>query len=248
MNQLQTAPQIDEYAAIFGDGDAARALVQRLMFTRPETPDVGERGIALLAQAAMLSGANPLAETGEIYIWNDNRSPNGFTVYLGIAYWRRKARENDGYFYVWQPDTKRREAPRAMNDDEATQYGATSAEAAAICTGYRLSEYTGLLQAGVPWLDAQMIAAATGIGIVQQQETVSRKGRPISPPRGRSWQWVAEKRAEIDLLRKLSLVTPPALALPGATVADEFFTDTGDSADSAESVDVDQINAELFGD
>ena len=49
-------------------------------------------------------------------------------------------------------------------------------------------------------LDA--IAKSKGVGIVKNSDTISKKGFPIPPPKGRSWHWVAEKRALTDAVQR----------------------------------------------
>ena len=136
---------------------------------------------------------------------------------LGIAYWRRKAREVDAP--IWFVDSEnpdpdlRSYEPRLMQPAEREAYGVPDGDIAAICKAYRLSEYLKLLESGTPWHVAQPMLTRTGIGVVKHRETVAQKktrtrniGDPIDPPHGRTWAWVACKRAEQDVYRALSLI------------------------------------------
>lgn len=201
--------------AAYGERAEVRELANRMMKFHPAYSDVGETGMIAAAQLAILSGANPLPTTGEIHIWKDWRGE--LVVMLGIAFWRRKAREVDAP--VWFLDTddrnqdRRNYEPRLMTLDERREHGVIEGDVSAICKAYRMSEYLELIKAGIPWPNAQLMLMRTGIGIVNREEMFARKdtryrkkGDPIDPPHGRSWAWVACKRAEQDVYRALSLI------------------------------------------
>lgn len=86
----------------------------------------------------------------------------------------------------------------------------------------------------------------TGIGIVKHRETVAQKktrtrniSDPIDPPHGRTWAWVACKRAEQDVYRALSLINEnfvgnqlQIMQQPKSSLSD---------------ASLDELNDELFG-
>ena len=201
--------------AAYGERAEVRELAARMMKFHPAYNDVGEARMIAAAQLAILSEANPLPTAGEIHIWKDWRGQ--LVVMLGIAFWRRKAREVDAL--VWFVDTgdhnqeRRSYEPRLMLDEERTAYGVQPGDVAALCKAYRMSEYMKLLEAGIPWAVAQLMITRSGIGVVKRTEMFAKKdtryrkaGDPIDPPHGRTWAWVACKRAEQDVYRALSLI------------------------------------------
>jgi len=232
----------------YGERAEVRELATRMMKFHPAYKDVGETGMIAVAQLAILSGANPLPTAGEIYAWIDWRGD--LVAMLGIAYWRRKAREVDAP--IWfvdseNPDPEQRSyEPRQMLDAEREAYGVLDGDIAAICKAYRLSEYLKLLATDTPWQVAQQMLTRTGIGIVKHRETVAQKatrtrkiGDPIDPPHGRTWAWVACKRAEQDVYRALSLINenfigsqPQPIHQPQSSLSD---------------LSLDELNDELFG-
>lgn len=138
--------------ASYGERAEVRELAARMMKFHPAYKDVGETGMIAVAQLAILSGANPLPTAGEIYAWIDWRGD--LVAMLGIAYWRRKAREVDAP--IWFVDTEDRNPdrrsyePRQMQDAEREAYGVFDGDIAAICKAYRLSEYLKLKPPGKP--------------------------------------------------------------------------------------------------
>ncbi len=204
--------------ASYGERAEVRELTSRMMKFHPEAHAVGEAGMLEVAQLAILTGANPLPTTGEIYVYKDGR---GVHVILGIAYWRRKAREVDTP--IWYEDwgdtnqDRRDYQPRKMLPEERALNGVLEGDIAGICKCYRLSEYLKLTGSGMPWKVAQSAISRTGIGIVNVSELTAKNGSAKAPPKGRSWQWVANKRAEQDVYRLLSLTSESI----GATQSDK---------------------------
>lgn len=246
--------------AAYGERAEVRELANRMMKFHPAYKDVGEMGMIGAAQLAILSGANPLPTVGEIHVWKDWRGE--ITVMLGIAFWRRKAREVDAP--VWFVDTadrdqdRRNYEPRPMTLEERRDHGVIEGDLAAICKAYRLSEYLKLIEAGIPWAAAQPMLTRTGIGIVGHDEMFARKdtkyrklGDPLPPPNGRSWAWVAAKRAEQDVYRALSLInenfyqTERPEPAPAVTRAYQALGVENGNGRSRQPLD--KLNAELFG-
>jgi hypothetical protein len=141
-------------------------------------------------------------------VWVDWQGKTSTT--LGVAYYRRKASEKDTV--IWQSGNE----PRPMTAQEREVYGVPKGALAGICKGLLLSEYTALLNSGVPWQEAQKMLARTSHAIVSAEEMFyadnktnrdkNRVGKPLPAPTGRTWQWVAEKRAEIGFYRIKSMV------------------------------------------
>ena len=192
----------------YGERDDVREIASRLMALHPAAKEVGEKGMQAVAQLAIMCGANPLPGAGEIYIWVDNKGK--IVVFLGVAYYRRIASQKDTVMWAFN---ELKGQPRPMTPEERKQLSIHSNDVAAICEGLKLSEYQALLNAGVPWDAAQQMLKRTSYAVVSHDEMFyqrdtkyRKKGDPVDPPHGRTWQWVAEKRAEIGIYRMLALV------------------------------------------
>jgi hypothetical protein len=193
---------------MYGSRDDLNLITDRLMSMHPSAKQVGTDGMRAVAQLALMMGANPLPTAGEIYVWVDWQGKTSTT--LGVAYYRRKASEKDTV--IWQSGNE----PRPMTPQERETYGVPVGALAGLCKGLLLSEYTALLNSGVPWQEAQKMLARTSHAIVVADEMFyadnktnrdkNRVGKPLPAPTGRTWQWVAEKRAEIGFYRIKSMV------------------------------------------
>lgn len=205
-NSLVKAPQ--DTIQVYGEESDLQLMVDRLMAVHPQARKLGVEVMRTVAQIAILSGANPLPTAGEIYCWEDPRT-QGVQVYLGIKYYRRKAREKD--MVIWTLGN----APRPMTEQERKFYDVPTDAKASICEGYLKSEIEALLpliEAGLMSpIEARDSVARKGIGFVTIDNMV-RKRRDgsgtynVPPPNGRSWSWVATKRAEMDILSLFSLI------------------------------------------
>ena len=188
----------------YGTRDDIKEVTDRLMAMHPEAKKIGVEGMRNVAQLAIMMGANPLPTSGEIYCWVNNGRTQ---IDLGIAYYRRKASEKDAVIWVEGYE------PRPMTTQERHTYGVSEDDLASICRGYLLSEYEKLLSLGVPWQQAGKQLARTSTAIVEYKDMYytkdtkwAKKGDSISPPHGRTWQWVSDKRAEKGFYRMKALV------------------------------------------
>ena len=197
------------------------SIARELMKLHPNARQIGEPTMLVVAQLAVMSGANPLPKAGELWVWLDWRGNP--VIDFGIAFYRRMARQVDVLSWCW--DTTDNGdilpfKPRAMTEQERKDNGVIDGDIAGICQGYRQSEFFSYLKAGVGQDIAMVTCSQGGIGIVSYSEMFARKdtrtkkkGDPIAPPNGRTWQWVANKRAEKDLIRALSLINPNILSM-----------------------------------
>lgn len=207
-NALTNIEPSKSVALTYGSRDDVREITDRLMLMHPAAKEVGASGMRAVAQMAVMIGANPLPAAGEIYVWTDYSGK--VSTDLGIAYYRRKAAEKDTV--MWANGNE----PRPMTEQEREQYNIPADAMAGICKGFLLSEYMQLLDRGVPWQAAQDMLARTSTAIVAKEEMFyadtdynkkkNRVGKELSAPSGRTWQWVAEKRAEKGFYRMKALV------------------------------------------
>lgn len=212
--------------------EETKRLAQEIMLLHPAYVQLknkldegtAKRTMMQVASMAVLHGANPLPASGEIQVWADWQG--NVSTYLGIPYFRRMMQQNGGYRWVWEANVDvrfggREASPRKMTKDEQIEYGAGKDDLGFVCKGYRLDEYQQAVSDGMAWQIAQHVCSQVGIGVIRYSEMFATKktryrdiGDPLPPPNGRSWEWVAAKRAERDLLLKLS----PTASMPRADV------------------------------
>jgi len=169
---------------MYGGRSMLRELTSRLMGFHPAAREVGEPGMLAVAQLAVLVGANPLPSTNEIHVWTQR---DRITIDLGINYFRRRANELGGVYWV--------EQPRVMTDREYTEYGIDARQQiGAIAKGARIDKIRQLLALGLPFEAAVQGNTRIGVGTVS---------RGAAPKQGRPLSWTALKAAEKDLCRAL---------------------------------------------
>lgn len=189
--------------AAYGDRDDVRELTDRLMHLHPAAKEVGAPAMRAVAQLALMRGANPLPTAGEIYVWPDNKGK--VVMDIGIAYYRRIASKKDRV--LWEIE------PRLMTDEERDRFRIAEGDIGAICKGALLSQAKELMDLGISFREARAASARTSTAIVEYADQFytydskySKKGDPRQSPHGRTWEWVAEKRAEKAFYKMMSLV------------------------------------------
>ena len=204
MSKELTTTNGNSALAAYGDVDTVGEVFNRLMKLHPQADKLGAGAMRLVAQAAILTGANPLPPPlGEIYVWDDGRG--GLSVDYYIGYYRRKASEKDTVVWV--------DEPRTMTEDEAERHGVPTGAIGGICKGARFSKVREMMREGIPYREALQLAGKTETAMVAGKEMRrerdtkwSKAGDPIDAPAGRTWAWVAAKRAEKAFYRAESLV------------------------------------------
>lgn len=242
----------------WGEREVVRELADRLMAFHPAYKEVGRDAMFQAAQLSVLMGASPLPGVNEIHIYKDTRG--GVVVQTGINYWRRRAVQNGGIFWV--------QKPRPMTESERIDYGVMDGEIAAICVGVRFADYHRHVMNGkLTVKEAGEAFGATGVGVAHTETyTVGNRKVYKESKNGRPLMFTAEKRAETDICKKLFPFVPGERANPGLGLIqrdDGMYepVDTGWEAAGfipAESDDVppqmalapgeiEAINEELFG-
>jgi len=193
---------VDKTVALIGDETSLETVTDRLMALHPAANQVGIVGMRLVAQLAIMTGANPLPTSGEVWVWKDH---DRMVVDLGIAYYRRMARRNDEVFWI--------DEPRPMTESERSRFTVPEGSLASICKAYCGSKLVRLIEMGARWDVAETRVARTSIGVVDRFEMFRKNGGkywkagdPIDPPKGRTWQWVCDKRAEKGFYRMEALI------------------------------------------
>lgn len=201
----QLIPTVEGTAlATYQDREVVKELVSRLMSFHPAKDEVGQAGMLMAAQLALLMGASPLPGTNEIHIWKDNRG--NINVSPGINYWRRRAQTYGGIWWV--------DRPRPMTELERREYYIPDGELAAICIGMSMQEIQPLLDRNVSIKDIAKAKAIIGVGTVTTSKT--QYGAYKEQKSGRPLIWTAVKRAETDILKQLFPYRPGESFTAGA--------------------------------
>lgn len=180
----------------YADRSVVRELMSRLLKFHPAAAEVGEPGMLMAAQIAILMGASPLPGTNEIHIWMDKGKPK---VEAGINYWQRRGDQKGGV--LWDIE------PRPMTEAEREMYQITDGFYGAICRGVRLMDIEQLRQMGLSINQAIKMKGVTGIGVAGKNE-YAKNGRPPI--------WTAIKRCKTDFFKMAFPFIPGEIIAPGA--------------------------------
>lgn len=249
---------VEDKIAAYGNSAQMRAMVERIMQIHPgiaviarKSPDKGIKAASLAAQFAIAAGASPIPSTNEIHVWVDNR--DNLNVDLGINYWRRKADEGGGVWYVVKP--------RPMTEEERKQYGVDGEhDVAAIAIGCQYSKILEAVSAGIPFEVAEDRFSLIGTGLASSKS--NNNGYVADKKSGRSVSWTAEKSAEKDLLKKIfpfthgqpqslgaglqrdsnGMIIPSYEMVSPISIGDDY-----QYSEEVKDLDVDEINDDLFG-
>jgi hypothetical protein len=244
------SPRVEAIALPFADREDVRELTKRLMHFHPAANKFGQAVMLKVAQLSIAHGANPFpGPSQEVHVWEGGRQKvNGQwvdappVIYFGIHFYRRKAREIDAIAWSFEP--------RVMTPEERKAHHIPAEAIAAICSGSRVSEMKAMRLLGAEFKEARESTRRTGMGVIKVEEMSKRDGTPIDPPRGRTWEWVACKRAEMDFYRSQSLLYAGAidLTLPDIQLAEPTALAPEPAALSDWNPQgVDELNEALYG-
>ena len=193
----------------YGNRSEVREIVYRLVKSRHPALKLGMDKIVALAQIAITTGASPLHGLGEIYVWEGG----GLLCWqLGYKYYERRSQELGGIRWY--------EQPRFMTDTERKNWGVpANAAAAGIACGIGLKSHYELSKRHNQTVLRDSFGR-TGIGVVDVSELTTRSNNRNYAPKGKTWQWVANKRARMEVLRAL---------FPATTQIDEAIAATADA-------------------
>jgi hypothetical protein len=197
-NKLQVVDSVRGTALEnYADRSVVRELMNRLMSFHPAHTDVGEQGMLMAAQIAILMGASPLPGTNEIHIWLDKGKPK---VEPGINYWQRRGDQKGGVLWDIEPRPMSESEMEMYQIDKKTHY-------AAICRGIRIMDIAPLREFGLPINQIMKMKGVVGIGVATKSE-YAKNGRPPV--------WTAIKRAKTDFFKMAFPFIPGEIITPGA--------------------------------
>ena len=226
---------------LFAERDQILELAERMMMQWPDAEKLGKRTMIAAAQLALAMGLNPLPFVGDLDIYETR---GRVIVDYKVDYLRRKAREVDTLHWSVQP--------RPMHLTEFNDSGLPGDCYHATATAARVSEIERLVKIGCPFPEAVRACSRTALGAVFHDETLTREGQTMKAPRGKTWQWVAEKRAEKEIYRLLGMLQENAASALLAANSDLSVDDAPGEAPPlvippTPSKTVEEINGELFG-
>lgn len=193
---LQLIPTVDQTPISYaGNRDVIRELAERMMMQWPDAESLGKQTMIAAAQLAIAMNLNPFPHVGDLDIYEIR---GRVVIDYKIDYLRRVARKVDQLHWTIQP--------RRMTPAEWKEHNLPADCFPATATAARASEIAALVKLGCPWQEAARSSSRTAIGIVFIDETFTRERKPMPPPRGKTWQWVAEKRAEREIYRLLGML------------------------------------------
>lgn len=184
----------------YGERTMVKELVSRMMAFHPAAGEVGEKGMLMAAQLAILMNASPLPGVNEIHIFKDNKG--NIKVEPGINYWMRRSNAMGGVFWVIQP--------RLMTDQERELYMIPNGIIGAICSGCRKPEMFDMLRAGFTKKEVLDGISITGIGTTTSSD-YAKNGRPLS--------WSAIKRCKTDFYKQAVPYVPGEMLPPAEGLA-----------------------------
>lgn len=226
MSDLVTQDQ-SQLMQAYGSEDEIGGIFNRLMKMHPSARDsqIGDHGMRMVAQRAILAGADPLSE---VHVWY---SGGKVQTELDISYYRRKASEL-GLEILWV------DQPRAISETERAEQGIPTNTIGGYCRGALRAEVKrNMDDFGMPFEKALQMCAREGVATAGEK----------APPAGRTHTWVAQKRAEKDLYRKLGVTDnrlTTALTSHAHQVAEALTRAETKRIESRATVD--EINDDLF--
>jgi hypothetical protein len=213
----------------YGSDDAIHSLTSRISTDHSQRELLGWEGARRLAQFALAIGARVLPDRhSEVEVWPDDETGE-LLFTLSYTFYVRIANEQGGY--IPYPTAQR------MSKRHRTAFGVAEDDVAAFAGGIRHSDLEPFKSLPFePDLDKMTFY---GHAVVTAEEMEHKK-----PPTGRTWQWVAEKRAAVDLIRKM-------FGIPMTSDADDPETAVYKPPKSEKNGKVertlDELNQELFG-
>jgi len=162
--------------ALYGDSEEVKGLTNRLTYMLPNAEEIGQKGVAMLAQIAIAHGLDPLPGSDHVYAWKQGGKLMVTIGYKGLLH---LARQQVQFTHQSRPMT---EAERAENLLAPSDIGY-------VTEIYEIAKAAQCQQAGVPYFPI------IGTAIWTTKDRV---------PAGKSGAWVARKNSLKDALRQIA--------------------------------------------
>ncbi|RME71831.1 MAG: hypothetical protein D6784_14590 [Chloroflexi bacterium] len=172
------------HVEVWGTREEVAALGKRIKAMLPGGEKLTPEQAMAMAQYAVITDANPFR--GDFYGMVDRRG--NFTFVEGYKLLVRWAKRICGYTERYVP----------LSAAEKRQMGLRDEDIAYRCHILRDDQKDTLrefIQMGATFAEAYDIVTTQAVGVVTREDRVTRDGKPIDPPKGWTWDQVAQKRA-----------------------------------------------------
>lgn len=161
--------------AIYGDSDEVKGLTKRLTFMLPNAQEIGDQGVALVAQIAIAHGLDPLPGSDHVYAWKQSSK-----LLVAIGY--------KGLLHLARQQVQFTHNSRRMTEDERDENLLGSQDIGYVTELYEISKAYECQQRGIPYFPI------IGTAVWTPKDRV---------PAGKSGAWVAKKNSLKDALRQI---------------------------------------------
>jgi len=161
--------------ALYGDSESVKSLTARLTFMLPNAEEIGQRGVALVAQIAIAHGLDPLPGSDHVYCWRQGSKLTTVIGYKGLLHLARKQ-----FHFTHQT--------RPMTSEERTEHGVGEKEIGYITELWEIAKAKECQEVGIPY------HPIVGIGKWKPGDNVAA-GRPNT--------WHPRKNSLKDALRQV---------------------------------------------
>ena len=162
-------------------------------------PEIMSRAAAIAADVMANGGQiNPAQALAAAYHFEQTGEVIGRHAYVGTT-GQVSGKVLEGYRGVTRDlDMSRYQVRyRPLTDDEKMWHEIEPGWMALACECDVLKARTQCIRAGIPY------TPMVGIGIVKPADKLTAQGKPKDPPKTKTWYWVLQKRARVDVLRQL---------------------------------------------
>lgn len=161
--------------ALYGESDDVKGLTKRLNYMLPNAQEIGDQGVALVAQIAIAHGLDPLPGSDHVYAWKQ-----GGKLMVAIGY--------KGLLHLARQQVQFTHTSRRMTDDERDENLLGPQDIGYVTELYEISKAYECQQRGIPYFPI------VGTAVWTPKDRV---------PAGKSGAWVAKKNSLKDALRQI---------------------------------------------
>lgn len=175
---------------IYGEGAEVKALTDRLNVLLPNAVEIGNRGVALVAQIAIAHGLDPLPGSDHVYAWVKGGKLTVTIGYKGLLHLARQQ-----VFFTHQT--------REMTADERKARNLQPGQIGYITQVWEIEKAKACKDAGIPYFPIEGEAIWSD-KIIHHKKDGSTWTEYGEVPTSRDGHWVAKKNSLKDALRKIT--------------------------------------------
>ncbi len=176
--------------ALYGESAEVKDLTQRLTFILPNAEEIGQKGVALVAQIAIAHGLDPMPGSDHVYAWKKN---NTLTVAIGYK----------GLLYLARQQVHFTHRTRAMLEEERREHNLREDQVGYITELYEIDKAVECHRLGLPYFP--IIGMAIWAPVIQHHKKDGSTWNEYNdPPSGKDGVWVCRKNSLKDALRQIT--------------------------------------------